>query len=152
MRLAPLRLTACLLAAGGCLAAADWPQFLGPSRNGVYAGPPLAESWPPGGPRLVWRKKVGQGFSGPAVAGNRVILFQRVGGEEVVEALDAGTGATQWRYASPTVYRDDFGFDEGPRAVPVVVNGRVYPFGAEGLLSAAGLATGRRIWGGETRG
>ena len=151
MRSALLRLTACVLAGGVCLAAADWPQFLGPTRNGVYTGPPLAESWPPSGPRLVWRKKVGQGFSGPAVAGNRVILFQRVGAEEVVEALDTGTGATQWRYAYPTVYRDDFGFDEGPRAVPVVVNGRVYTFGAEGLLSALDLTTGRRIWSEDTK-
>src|SRR5260370_18842918 len=146
MRCALLRLTVCLLAAGVCLAAADWPQFLGPTRNGVYVGPPLAESWPPGGPRVAWRKKVGEGFSGPVVAGNRVILFQRVGAEEVVEALDTGTGATQWRYAYPTVYRDDFGFDEGPRAVPVVVNGRVYTFGAEAQLHVVDLATGRKIW------
>jgi outer membrane protein assembly factor BamB len=151
MRSALLRLTACLLAAGGVLAAADWPQFLGPTRNGVYAGPPLAESWPATGPRVVWRKKVGQGFSGPVVAGNRVILFHRVGAEEVVEAFDSGTGATQWRYAYPTVYRDDFGFDEGPRAVPVVASGRVYTFGAEGMLSAVDLATGRRIWSEDTR-
>jgi outer membrane protein assembly factor BamB len=151
MRAALLRLTVCLLMAGVCLAAADWPQFLGPTRNGVYAGPPLAETWPAGGPRVVWRKKVGQGFSGPVVVGNRVILFQRVGAEEVVEALDTGTGASQWRYAYPTAYRDDFGFDEGPRAVPVVVNGRVYTFGAEGLLSALDLATGRRIWSEDTK-
>src|SRR5580704_19327769 len=150
MRSALLRLTVCLLGAGACLAAADWPQFLGPTRNGVYAGPPLAESWPAGGPRVVWRKKVGQGFSGPVVAGNRVILFQRLGAEEVVEALDAGTGATQWRYAYPSVYRDDFGFDEGPRAVPVIVNGRVYTFGAEGQLQALDLATGRRLWNVDT--
>src|SRR5580765_3091098 len=49
--------------------ASDWPQFLGPTRNGVYAGTDLAESWPKEGPPVVWRKKVGQGFSGPAVSG-----------------------------------------------------------------------------------
>ena len=90
---------------------------------------------------MVWRKQVGQGFAGPAVAGNRVILFHRLGREEVVDALDAGTGALQWHHAYPTAYRDDFGFDEGPRAVPVVVNNRVYTFGAEGMLSALDLAT-----------
>jgi outer membrane protein assembly factor BamB len=138
-------------AANAILSAADWPQFLGPARNGIYTGPPLAESWPAGGPRVAWRKQIGQGFAGPAVAGTRVILFHRVGKEEVVDALDARTGALQWHYAYPTSYRDDFGFDEGPRAVPVVVNNRVYTFGAEGVLSALDLATGKSIWSVDTQ-
>ncbi|MGH9257718.1 MAG: PQQ-binding-like beta-propeller repeat protein, partial [Vicinamibacterales bacterium] len=122
------------------LSAEDWPQFLGPERNGVYRGPALAEMWGPQGPRVVWRKTVGQGFSGPVVAQGRVIIFHRVGNEEVVEALDARTGASQWRYAYATAYRDDFGFDEGPRAVPVVASGAVYTFGAQGQLHAIDLA------------
>jgi outer membrane protein assembly factor BamB len=141
----------CLMLAGVAVAAADWPQFLGPQRNGVYAGPPLATSWPAGGPRKVWEKHVGQGFAGPVVAGDRLILFHRVGREEVVDALDAKTGAPRWHFASPTAYRDDFGFDEGPRAVPVVSGNRVYTFGAEGRLQALDLATGRAIWNVDTR-
>jgi outer membrane protein assembly factor BamB len=128
----------------------DWPQFLGPTRNGVYAGPALAETWPSTGPRVVWRKQVGQGFSGPVVAQGRVILFHRVGSEEVLESLDARTGAGQWRYAYPTSYRDDFGFDEGPRAVPVVADGIVFTFGAEGQLHAVDLAKGTRLWSEDT--
>src|ERR1700726_669275 len=139
-------LTAAVLVAGVGLAADDWPQFLGPTRNGVYSGPPLASSWPAAGPKTVWRKQVGQGFAGPVVAGDRLILFHRVGNEEIVEALNARTGAPQWRSAYPTTYRDDFGFDEGPRAVPAVVNGRVCTFGAEGQLQALDLPTGRRLW------
>lgn len=131
-------------------AALDWPQFLGPDRNGVYSGPPLAESWPEGGPPKVWEKRVGAGFAGPVVTGDRVILFHRVRNEEVVEALDARTGETQWRYPYRTRYRDDFGFDEGPRAVPVVANGRVYTFGAEGQLHAVDLATGQGVWSVDT--
>jgi outer membrane protein assembly factor BamB len=131
-------------------AAPDWPQFLGPERNGVYAGPPLAETWPAAGPAKVWQKPVGEGFAGPVVVGDRVILFHRVKYEEVVEALDARTGNPQWRYAYKTAYRDDFGFDEGPRAVPVVVNGRVYTFGAEGQLHAVDAATGKGIWSVDT--
>jgi len=134
------------LVASSSIVAADWPQFLGPARNGVYTGPPLADSWPPNGPRVVWKKQVGAGFAGPAVAGTRVILFHRVGNEEVVEALNAQTGAGVWRYAYRTSYRDDFGFDEGPRAVPVVVNGRVYTFGAQGVLSAIDATTGKLVW------
>lgn len=141
---------AIVIAAGARAAAQDWPQHLGPGRNGVYSGPALAESWGAQGPRAVWRKPVGQGFSGPVVAQGRVILFHRVGNEEVVEALDARTGAPQWRYAYATGYRDDFGFDEGPRAVPVVADGIVYTFGAEGQLHAIDLAKGTRIWSEDT--
>jgi len=131
-------------------AASDWPQFLGPSRNGIYAGPALADTWGPNGPKVVWRKQVGQGFAGPAVVGNRVLLFHRVGNEEVLESLDAATGNSTWRYAYPTRYRDDFGFDEGPRAVPVVADGVIYTFGAEGQLHAVDLAKGTRLWSEDT--
>jgi outer membrane protein assembly factor BamB len=132
-------------------APADWPQFLGPERNGVYSGPPLAKTWPPAGPRVVWRRPVGQGFAGPVVVAGRLILFHRIGAEEIVESLEAATGAPQWRYAYPTSYRDSFGFDEGPRAVPVVVNGRIYTFGAEGQLHAIDLQTGKRVWSIDTQ-
>ena len=133
-------------AAAGHVAAQEWPQFLGPGRDGRYTGPPLAESWPDGGPTRLWSRPVGAGFAGPAVAGGRVILFHRLGGREVVEALDAGTGDTVWRYDYPTSYRDDFGFDEGPRSVPVVHDGRVYTFGAQGQLHAVDLETGAGVW------
>ena len=136
----------CLLMATVALAAADWPQYLGPQRNGIYVGPPLASKWPAGGPKKVWEKRIGQGFAGPVVAGDRLILFHRVGREEVVDAFAARNGEPQWHFAYPTSYRDDFGFDEGPRAVPVVAGGRVYTFGAEGQLHAIDLATGRRVW------
>ena len=91
-----------------------------------------------------------QGFSGPVVVQGRVILFHRIGNEEIVDAIDARTGAAQWRYAYPTTYRDDFGFDEGPRAVPVVADGIVYTFGAEGQLHAIDLAKGTRLWSDDT--
>jgi len=89
-------------------------------------------------------------LAGPVVTAGRLILFHRVAGEEVVESLDAATGTPQWRFAYPTAYRDDFGFDEGPRAVPVVASGRVYTFGAEGQLHALDLTTGRKLWSVDT--
>src|SRR5712675_486456 len=82
--------------------ASDWPQFLGPTRNGVYAGPPLTASWPKDGPPSVWQRKVGQGFSGPAVASGKLILFHRIGDKETVECLDARTGKPLWTYGYPT--------------------------------------------------
>ncbi len=135
-----------LLALTAPVFAADWPQFLGPARTGSYVGPPLNEKWPAAGPRALWRRQIGQGLSGPVVAGNRLILFHRIDDREVVESFDALSGAPQWRHAYPTAYRDDFGFDEGPRAVPVVADGLVYTYGAEGKLHAVDLATGKPVW------
>ena len=154
VRVRPARLPAATLVlalvGGAWVVAGDWPQYLGPDRNGVYTGPALADDWGPDGPRVVWRKAVGQGFAGPAVSGDRLILHHRVGREEVVEALDTATGDGIWRYAYPTTYRDDYGFDEGPRAVPVVAGGLVYTFGAQGQLHAIDLATGEKRWSHDT--
>jgi outer membrane protein assembly factor BamB len=150
MRRLLITILAVLAAVATTVAAADWPQYLGPERNGVYKGPPIADTWGATGPRVVWKKTIGQGFAGPAVAGNRVLVFHRVKNEEVLESLDPATGMSQWRYAYPTTYRDDFGFDAGPRAVPVVVDGVVYTFGAEGQLSAVDLAKGTRLWSVDT--
>ena len=135
-----------IVAAAAGAHAQDWPQFLGPARDGRYTGAPLAADWPDGGPRRLWSRPVGAGFAGPVVAGDRLVLFHRVGGAEVVEALDAATGGVLWRYDYPTTYRDDFGFDEGPRSVPVVHGGRVYTFGAQGRLHAVDLETGAGVW------
>ena len=150
MRSSFLGISVLALGLGAQAIAADWPQILGPTRNGIYAGPSLSEAWGTAGPRVVWRKQIGSGLSGPVVAQNRVILFHRVANTEVVEAMDAASGKTQWQYTYPTAYRDDFGFDEGPRAVPVVANGMVYTFGAEGQLHAVDLATGKKVWSEDT--
>ena len=133
-----------------CALATDWPQFLGPTRNGVYPGADLAAKWGAAGPAVAWKKDVGQGFAGPVVAEGKLILFHRVGDQEIVEALDALTGKHIWTHSYPTQYRDDFGFDEGPRSAPTVSGGRVYTFGAEGVLSCIDLAKGKKIWSVET--
>ena len=124
----------------------DWPQFLGPARNGVYSGPDIPVSWPKSGPPLLWKIDVGQGFSGPVVARGRVILFHRRENRAIVDSLDALTGKPAWSVDYPTDYRDDFGFDEGPRATPAIAGERIYTFGAEGVLQALDFSTGKRIW------
>ena len=126
--------------------AGDWPQFLGPTRDGVYSGADIAPAWPSAGPPVVWKRDVGEGFAGPVVSGGKLILFHRQQGRELIECLDAETGKNVWSLAYPTTYRDDFGFDEGPRSAPVISGGVVYAFGAEGVLTAVDFATGRKIW------
>ena len=85
--------------------AGDWPQILGPARNGTAAADErLADRWPAGGPPTVWRRPVGGGYAGVAVAGPRVVLFHREGGREVVESLDAATGRAVWTDSHPTTF------------------------------------------------
>lgn len=120
---------------------------MGPSRDGVYTGGLVSEA----APELVWKMDVGQGFSAPVVKGGRLILFHRVDNRERVDAVDAGTGELLWSYDYATAYRDDFGFDEGPRATPTVAGGRVFTFGAQGVLHALDFETGKKIWSVDTR-
>src|SRR2546425_1368676 len=129
--------------AGWC---SDWPQFLGPTRKAVYPAADLADSWPKDGPQILWDGKVGQGFSGPAVASGKLILFHRLENKEIIECLAAETGKELWKSDYPTAYRDDFGFDEGPRATPAIADGRVYTYGAEGVVSCWNLADGKKLW------
>ena len=132
--------------------AEDWPQIRGPERDGVYRGDDLAESWPADGPAQAWEKKVGDGLANVAVANGRVILFHRVGGEEIVEALDLKTGEATWSFRYKTTYRDSFGFDPGPRAGPVIAGSQIYTFGAEGTLHCLRLTDGRKVWSLDTHG
>ncbi|MDA2937345.1 PQQ-binding-like beta-propeller repeat protein [Acidobacteria bacterium AH-259-A15] len=129
---------------------ADWNQFLGPQRNGSSQVPPARTPWPAAGPELVWSRGVGEGFAGPVVAGGRLILFHRRADREIVDCLDAKSGRSLWSFDYPSRYRDDFGFDEGPRATPVIAEGKVFTFGAQGVLTAASLDTGRKLWSVET--
>ncbi len=124
----------------------DWPQLLGPGRNGVYIGTNLLSTWPKEGPRVLWRRDVGQGFSGPVGDSNRVVLFHRVDDTERVDCFEADSGRQIWSFAYPTSYRDDFGFDAGPRATPTISGHRVYTYGAEGILHSVDFATGRKLW------
>jgi outer membrane protein assembly factor BamB len=128
------------LVAALSLPAQDWPQLLGPTRDGVYTGP-FSTSVAP-----LWRKEIGEGYSAPVVAAGRLVLFHRRGSEEIVEILEAASGKPQWRFSYPTAYRDDFGFSNGPRSTPTIDSGRVYTYGAEGILHCLNQTTGAKIW------
>lgn len=129
-----------------CLIAADWPQLLGPNRDGHSPETGLLRTWPKDGPTVVWKKDAGRGWAGPAVAGERLILFHRVGDEEVVECLEPATGKQTWKSAYRTRYVDDFNFDDGPRATPLIAEHRVFTLGADGDLRAWDLESGKAMW------
>jgi outer membrane protein assembly factor BamB len=126
--------------------AADWPQHLGPGRDSVSSETGLARSWPKDGPKVLWEKKAGSGWSGAVVAGERAILFHRLGNQEVVECADAATGKELWKKSYGTRYVDEFNFDDGPRATPLIAGGKVFTLGADGILSAFDLVKGDLLW------
>jgi outer membrane protein assembly factor BamB len=128
-------------------AAGDWPQILGPARNGVAAADErLADRWPEGGPPQVWQRDVGAGVAGVVVVGDRVFLFHRVGDRELLEALDAATGETVWSEGHATSFVPQVGGSDGPLSTPIVHEGRVVVFGAQGMLACVDAASGRRVW------
>src|ERR1700738_461522 len=94
----------CVLFGASQYRADDWPQFLGPQRDGVSQEKGLLPSWPKEGPRQIWRRNVGAGYSGPVVAGTQLIVFHRIGDEEVIECLNATDGKASWKKSYATQF------------------------------------------------
>ena len=135
-----------ILLATGVAHGDDWPQFLGPRRNGVSLETNPIVPWSGDGPKPVWQRDVGAGFAGPAIKGERLLLFHRIGDEERLECFMAATGKPMWTNSGPTRYEDSFRFDEGPRAVPTIDRDHVFALGAEGGLRCVELTTGKTVW------
>lgn len=121
----------------------DWTSFLGPTHNAVSTETRLSRKSPPS---LVWEFTKGTGYGSPAIAGERLTFLHRLRGEEIVECLHAETGASQWQFRYPTDFEDRYGYNDGPRASPVIDGGRVYTVGAQGQLHCLDLEAGRVIW------
>lgn len=124
----------------------DWPQWLGPRRDGTSLEKGLIDSFPEKGPRILWERKLGEGFSGPVIAGGRLILFHRKDGDEIVECIDPKTTFAKWSYAYPSAYRDALGKGDGPRSTPAIAGNFVVTLGAEGTLQCFTLDEGKRLW------
>ncbi len=126
---------------------AEWPQFMGPSRNGVSSETiAILETLPEDGLHKRWSHTVGSGFAGPVVVGNRCLIFHRQNDEALLDCLDTTTGKVLWTFRYATNYVDTFGFDNGPRSIPTVNGETVYLHGAEGLLHAVRLTDGKALW------
>jgi outer membrane protein assembly factor BamB len=130
--------------------AGDWPQVLGPHRNGIAEGEELASRWKSGGPPVTWEREVGASYSGVAVAAGRGFVFHRLDSEEVIEAVDVATGNPIWKQAYPTTFAPSVGAGDGPLCVPTVAGRVVITYGAQGVLSACDTATGQVLWRRET--
>jgi outer membrane protein assembly factor BamB len=150
-----------LVFALGTAYADDWPQWLGPQRDGVWRETGIVETLPSGGPPVRWRTPIGGGYAGPAVAGGRVYVTDRklapdtrnpsdpfergkVAGTERVLCLDETDGRILWQHEYACAYT--VSYPAGPRTTPVVRDGRVFTLGAEGHLLCLEADRGKVVW------
>lgn len=141
--------------------AADWPEWMGAGRDGVWRETGIVERFPAGGPPQRWRVPLGAGYSGPSVAHGRVYVMDRlvptnaprakspfdtaqIPGQERVVCLSARDGRELWTYAYDCPYTVSYA--AGPRVTPLVRDGRVYTLGTMGNLACLDAATGRPLW------
>ncbi len=125
-------------------ARADWPQWRGPAHNGISTETSWNAKWDDD-PKVLWRAKVGSGFSGITVAGGRAFTMGLDGKTETVHALDAATGKPAWKHGWPSVFKAQF-YEGGTSGTPTVDGGSVFVLGQSGDLMSLAAATGKVQW------
>jgi outer membrane protein assembly factor BamB len=129
------------------LGAADWPQWGGPARD--FRLPPETKgAWPSSGPKELWTRKLGDGYSSMVIAGTVLYTMFRRDSQDVVIALDAGTGKIVWESGidAPHVPGMNIEAGPGPHSTPLIAGDRIYVTTVIGHLVALDRKTGRRLW------
>jgi len=126
----------------------DWLQWGGPRRDFVTPSSGLPSLWPASGPRKLWSRTLGDGYSGIAVEGTTLYTAFRRGSQDVVTALDARTGKTLWEYAYEAIFKNSYseGVGPGPYAMPQVVGDRLVTASGIGQIHSLDKKTGRPVW------
>lgn len=125
--------------------AADWPQWRGPSRDGISSETGLLTSWPSGGPKVVWKANgLGEGYSSLAIVSGRIYTQGQHGKQEYVLAFDVSTGRKLWEVPTTRSFSNDKG--NGPRGTPTIDGARLYAMAGDGTLVCLDVATGRIVW------
>ena len=121
-----------------------WTEFRGPGRAAVSPETGLLRSWPEDGPKVIWRRPLGEGFSGFAISGEHFYTLFRVGDDEFAGGFRVADGEELWRVRIGKAFSDEFG--KGPRATPTLAGDAVYALGGKGNLMSLGAATGEVLW------
>lgn len=123
----------------------DWPQWRGPSHDGVSRETAWADQWPADGPRIIWKANVGIGFSSFAVAQGRVFTAGNSNNTDTIYCLSSSTGKVIWQHSYPADLGDKF-FEGGTTATPTVDGDHVFTLSRWGDIHCFDSATGRVIW------
>ena len=131
----------------------SWPQWGGPGRDFQVKSTGLAEAWSEEGPPVLWRRRLGDGYSAIVAENDALFTMYRDAtgereGEEVVVSLDAGTGQTRWehRYEEYLVEKMDPHWGSGPYSTPLIAGDRLFAVGVMARLQALDRRTGRLLW------
>lgn len=122
----------------------EWPQFLGPERNGISAETGLLNEWTDSSVAEVWRADGGVGMSGLAIRDGKLVTLIQDAGRQRVVAHNAKTGEQLWQNPIAPAFRNAMG--NGPRATPTIVGDQVFVFTGEGILAALNFSNGKTIW------
>src|SRR5262245_54473021 len=140
------------LAAAGLAVAAKtdavaWTQWGGPHRNFTTEARGLKSTWPAAGPKVIWKRPLGEGYSSPSVEAGVVYTMYGRPGQEIVIAIEAGTGKTLWEHSSPVTFRSDAQeMGNGPYSTPLLAGGRVFTAGVSGRLQCLDKKSGKLLW------
>lgn len=126
--------------------AEDWPWFLGPRHDGTCVEQGLKIDWGNDRPTLLWKKRVGTGYSAPSVIGKQIIFHDHFERNERISSLQVLDGQVTWEKSFPCDYKDPYGYNNGPRCSPLMIGDRCFTLGPNGRLICLSRDDGTVVW------